>query len=161
MGLDGDVYLACHSPSADLPIEAAPSKQLPDRTDLDAFVVRIRPKDRRIVYATRIGGSDYDEVGRIKVDREGFVYAVGFTKSQDFPTTEGALQPAFGGGDSGAFLIRVAPDGRVVYTTLLGGSAADQGNGLELDDKGGVFVGGTTWSSDFPRTRWNTTGIPW
>lgn len=47
-------------------------------------------------------------------------------------------------------MVKLAPRGRVAYSTLLGGSGADQGNGLELDGAGGVFLGGTTWSGDFP-----------
>jgi Beta-propeller repeat len=73
---------------------------------------------------------------------------VGFTKLRDFPTTPNALQRQFGGGDSDAFLL--APGGQVVYATFVGGSGADQGDGLELDSNGGAFVAGTTWSNDFP-----------
>lgn len=150
LGANGDVYLACHSPSNHLPIDAKPAKLSASEDDFDAYVLRLNPKSGKLVYATRVGGTAYDEASRIKVDKDGFAYVVGFTKSRDFPTTANALQTRFGGGDSDAFLVKVAPSGQVVYATFIGGSGADQGDALALDDKGGVYVGGTTWSNDFP-----------
>jgi hypothetical protein len=148
-GQNGDIYLACHSPSDRLPIEVRPPRTTPGG-DMDAYLIRLDPRAGKLAYATRIGGTDYDYAGRIKVDENGFAYAAGFTKSRDFPVTVDAAQSQFGGGDSDAFLVKVAPDGRLVYATFLGGSGPDQGNALILDRRGGVCVGGTTWSDDFP-----------
>jgi hypothetical protein len=150
LGANGDVYLACHSPSNHLSIDAKPPKPPAFEDDLDAYVLRLNPKSGKLIYATRVGGSAYDEASRIKVDKDGFAYVVGFTKSHDFPATANALQTRFGGGDSDAFLLKVAPNGQIVYATFIGGNGADQGDALALDDKGDVYVGGTTWSNDFP-----------
>ena len=49
------------------------------------------PKDQRIVYSTFIGGSDEDGCVELKVAADGLVSAVGFTASDDFPTTQGAF----------------------------------------------------------------------
>jgi hypothetical protein len=158
LGSNGDLYLACHSPSNRLPIEAKPPKQPATEGDFDAYVLRLNPQTGKLIYATRIGGSNYDEAARVKVDRDGFAYVLGLTKSRDFPTTANALQPRYGGGDSDGFLVKVAPDGQVVYATFLGGSGADDADGLELDNTEGVFVGGMTESNDFPgQTRPRTT----
>lgn len=156
LGPNGDLYLACHSHTSYLPIEAKPPKQPATKCDsdpepcFDAYVLRLDPKKGKLIYATRIGGSEYDGAFRIKVDRSGFAYAVGLTRSRDFPTTANALQKQYGGGDSDAFLVKVAPDGQVVYATFLGGSGTDENDALELDNQGGAFVGGTTESNDFP-----------
>jgi len=154
LGSNGDLYLACHSPSSHLPIEAKPSKQPATEGDsdpyFDAYVLRVNPQTGKLIYATRVGGSDYDEASRIQVDRNGFAYVVGLTKSRDFPTTANALQRQYGGGDSDGFLVKVAPDGEVVYATFLGGTGADDDDAVELDNRGGVFVGGMTESNDFP-----------
>lgn len=120
LGAKGDVYLACHSPSNHLTIDARPSKLPASDDDLDAYVMRLNPKSGKLIYATCVGGGGYDEASRIKVDKNGFAYVVGFTKSHDFPTRANALQTQFGGGASDAFLLKVAPDGQVVYATLLG-----------------------------------------
>lgn len=85
IGSPSDAYLACHSPYDRLSIEVQGSKQESDA--MDAYILRLNLQTGKLVYATRIGGSDYDEAGRIRVDGAGFAYAVGFTKSQDFPTS--------------------------------------------------------------------------
>jgi hypothetical protein len=144
----GDAFLACHSPESRLTAEVQGPTSAPN--GMSAYVLRLNVKTGKLVYASRIGGSDFTGAFRIKVDQQGSAYVVGFTKAHDFPTTPDAVQRQFAGGDSDAFLVKVTPTGKVVYATLLGGSGADQGNGLELDGQGGVFVGGTTWSSDFP-----------
>lgn len=147
----GDAFLACHSPESKLPANIQGSSAAPNV--MSGYVLRLNLKTGKIIYATRIGGEDFTALFRIKVDEKGFAYAAGFTKSRNFQTTPDAVQRKFGGGDSDAILVKIAPTGKVVYATLLGGSGADQGNGLELDGKGGVFVGGTTWSADFPGQR--------
>jgi hypothetical protein len=143
----GDAFLACHSPGNRLAHVQGPE---PLANVMGGYVLRLNVKTGKLIYATNIGGSDFTAALRIKVDRQGFAYAVGLTRARDFPTTPDALQRQFAGGDTDAFLVKVAPSGQVVYATLLGGSGADQGNSVELDRKGGVLVGGTTASDDFP-----------
>jgi hypothetical protein len=43
--------------------------------------------------------------------------------------------------------------GKIVYSTLIGGSKNDEATALALADDGTVYVGGTTSSDDFPGTR--------
>ena len=154
IGADGDLYLACHSPSAYLPVEPKPPKRSGEQrgTDpyFDAYVLRIDPRKDQLIYATRLGGSDYDESSRIMVDQHGFAWVLGYTKSRDFPTTPDAIQRNYGGGEGDGFLAKLAPDGRVVYATYLGGNGDDNAYALELDGVGGAFVGGWTNSDNFP-----------
>jgi hypothetical protein len=85
---------------------------------------------------------------------------VGFTSSPDFPTTPGAFQRRYMGGMRGTwretgdrFVAIVSADGsRLEAATLLGGSARDGGEGIEVDKAGRVCLGGLTFSSDFPVT---------
>lgn len=150
LGPTGDLYLACHSPSSHLPNEnRAPDKPSTDDA-FDAYVLRVNPSTGKLIYATRVGGSKYDEAAKIKVDQKGFAYVIGQTESHDFPTTPDAVQKRFGGGESDGFFIKVAPDGHVVYATFLGGSGADDADALEVDEGGSVFIGGMTESNDFP-----------
>jgi hypothetical protein len=144
----GNIYLACHSNSPDFP-DATERK--PGDDQLHAHVCKLDPRMGRVFYCTQFGGSAYDEASRIKVDSRGHAYVVGFTKSHDFPTTANAVQRSYGGGDSDAFLVELDEKGKLVYSTFLGGSAADQGDGLSISDNGQVCMGGTTWSKDFPK----------
>src|SRR6266571_8365209 len=114
-GPEGDLYLACHSPEDRLQIAVKGTKAVPD--EMDGYVLRFNPRTGKLIYATRIGGSSIDAALRVKVDRAGFAYATGLTKSGDFPVTADALQAKFGGGDSDAFLVKLAPDGQIAYAT--------------------------------------------
>ncbi len=50
------------------------------------------------------------------------------------------------------FLVKLDPQGSIVYSTYLGGSASDSAAGLALGADGSVFVTGSTASFDFPVT---------
>jgi hypothetical protein len=94
--LAGDIYLACHSDSSDFP--GARAKTEPQsRAAMDAVVVKIESRTGQLLWATHIGGSDWDAVGDIYVTRDGSIYALGSTRSADFPTTPDAVQRRFGG----------------------------------------------------------------
>jgi hypothetical protein len=47
---------------------------------------------------------------------------------------------------------RLTIDPSLVYSTYLGGSNGDHGNGIALDSAGNAYVTGVTSSSDFPTT---------
>ena len=58
----------------------------------------------------------------IAVDTAGNAYVTGYTDSTNFPTTPGAFQTTYGGGDD-AFVTKLNPAGTaLVYSTYLGGS---------------------------------------
>jgi Beta-propeller repeat len=109
--------------------------------------------DPVLAYSTYIGGSS-TEFGRgIAVDLGGNAYVTGVSYSTDFPTTTtGALGTQLN--DRGnAFVTKLNPIGSgLVYSTYLGGSDLDQGNGIAVDLAGNAYVTGFTGSTDFPTT---------
>jgi uncharacterized repeat protein (TIGR01451 family) len=73
----------------------------------------------------------------------------GLTTSTDFPTAN-ALQPSAGGGGD-AFAAKINASGSaLVYSTYLGGSSDDLGQGIAVDSSGNAYVTGYTFSTDFP-----------
>ena len=86
------------------------------------------------------------------MDTSGNAYVTGETYSSDFPTTAGAFQTTFGGiGD--VFVTELNSTGSgLVYSTYLGGSDDEEGNGIAVDTSGDAYVTGYTYSSDFPTT---------
>jgi len=140
------LYFACHSAHA-------PGKPPASPPNMDAWVARLDRRTGKVQYLTRLGGSGLDIANRVKVDSRGYAWVTGFTASRDFPITATALQPAYGGGNSDAFLARLDPNGRIVYATYLGGDQADEGDGLVLGPTGDVWIAGTTWSKNFPNVK--------
>jgi len=103
-----------------------------------------------LVYSTYLGGSSLDTGTAIAADSDGNAYVTGYTYSSDFPTAN-SLQPTFGGGVSDAFVAKINPTGSaLIYSTYLGGSGQDDGDGIAVDSAGNAYVTGETCSTDFP-----------
>jgi hypothetical protein len=104
------------------------------------------------------GGERFDTARAVAVDADGFVLVAGATASKDFPTTAGAFQPEYAGGNDDfergdAFLMKLAPGGTsLVWATYLGGDDVDAGEAVAVGPGGDVFVVGGTFSKDFPVT---------
>src|SRR5579864_6967888 len=96
-----------------------------------------------------LGGSGQDYATAVTSDTQGNVYVVGLTYSPDFPVTPGASQTTFGG-TSDAFIAKVGPDGKKIWSTYLGGILDDWATGVALDGDGNVLVTGYTRSANFP-----------
>lgn len=117
-----------------------------------------------LIYSTYLGGSSNDSVAAVAVDSQGNVYLTGETVSPDFPITPGAFQPKHGGRPGNdcsiftgcyvpdAFVTKLDPSGKIVYSTYVGGSGADVASGIAVDAQGNAYVAGTTSSSNFPVT---------
>jgi hypothetical protein len=118
----------------------------------DAFVAKLNAAGSALVYSTYLGGSGTDSPEGIAVDAAGNAYVTGITRSTNFPTTLGAFQTAFGGGDD-AFVAKLnAAGSALVYSTYLGGSGNDAGSGIAVDAGGNAYVTGDTSSTNFPTT---------
>ncbi len=95
------------------------------------------------------GGSDGDAGFGIAVDTSGNAYVTGFTASTDFPTASAIFGSNAGVGD--AFVTKLNALGNsLIYSTYLGGSFSDIGNGISVDTFGNAYVAGETESPDFP-----------
>ena len=122
------------------------------RRQFDAFVAKIDPQQNgrnALVYSTYLGGVDYDAAHGIALDDTGAAYITGTTHSSDFDTSN-----AIEGNDDGpdAFVSKLTPgDDALVYSTFLGGSGADSGNGIAVDSDGVAHITGHTESIDFDR----------
>ena len=109
--------------------------------------------DPALSYSTYLGGSGYDYGYGIAVDTSGCAYVTGDTYSTGFPTTPGSYNSTYGkNGD--AFVTRLdttkSSAASLIYSTYLGGSGEDYGNGIAVDTSGCAYVTGYTLSTDFP-----------
>lgn len=121
--------------------------------DSDVFVTKLNRSGSGLVWSTYLGGDAFDEAVGLDVDRHGNVVVTGDTGSTGFPTTPGAFQPTFAGGDTDAFVTKLNAKGsRLLFSTFLGGGSYDVGFISFFDRAGNVYVEGETGSSNFPTT---------
>jgi len=137
-----------------------------------AFVTKINSMGTGLVYSTYLGGSGggqgvEGELGfAIVIDATRDAYITGSTSSTDFPTLNAVQETndAAAIGSENAFVSELDPTGsKLVFSTYLGGSGSwgpnsnrtpipsgDSAAGIALDSAGGIYIAGTTGSSDFP-----------
>jgi hypothetical protein len=147
----GSAYVTGWSNSSDFPATAGAYQSTFGGSE-DAFVTKLSVDGASRIYSTYLGGSSDDEGQGIAVDRRGNAYVTGFTNSLNFPATMGCFQTTNGGGYD-AFVTKLSVDGASrVYSTYLGGSSVDVGQGIAVDVSGFAYVTGWSASSDFPAT---------
>jgi hypothetical protein len=145
----GNAYVTGSTGSTDFPT-MNPLQPSYGGGSYDAFVSKINATGSALVYSTYLGGNGFDQGDGIAVDSSGNAYVTGSTGSTNFPTMN-PLQPSYGGGSYDAFVSKINATGSaLVYSTYLGGSGFDQGNGIAVDSSGNAYVAGSTQSTDFP-----------
>jgi hypothetical protein len=171
LALDGQGNLVLHTAGGDV-VEHAPvvyqgvagapqpvsGRYVLEGSDRVRFAVGAYDHRRPLVvdpvlsYSTYLGGSNFDRGFGIAVDASGSAYVTGVTTSSNFPTTAGAFQTS-NHGYAEAFVTKLNTAGSaLVYSTYLGGSGGDIGDGIAVDASGSAYVTGYTRSTDFPTT---------
>ncbi len=143
----GYVYVTGATDSPDFPTT-------PDAYDTiyngsnDAFVTKLSIAGNSLIYSTYLGGNDYDRGSGIAVDDSGCAYVTGPTDSDDFPT----FNPYQTDQDTtDVFVTKLSSAGNsLIYSTYLGGSGYEWGSGIAVDNSGGAYITGGTYSTDFP-----------
>ena len=147
----GAAYVTGATTSTDFPTTAGAFQTTGGRAH-DAFVSKLDPTGATLVYSTYVGGTQDDSGAGIAVDANGDAFITGTTSSTDFPVSAGAPQATFGGGQD-AFVAAINPAGTgLLYSSYLGGSGVDNGNGIAVDQTGNAYVVGSTASGNFPVT---------
>ncbi|MEP7218828.1 MAG: SBBP repeat-containing protein [Bacteroidota bacterium] len=143
----GNAYISGVTVSENFPLRF-PAQSKYGGVIFDAFVTKIT-SDGSLAYSTYLGGSDDDVGFGITTDSKGNAYVTGTTKSTNFPTLN-PKQPQFGGGVYEAFLTRLTPQGKIAYSSYLGGAGVDAGEAIVMVGSDHIDLVGSTTSVDFP-----------
>jgi Beta-propeller repeat len=156
-----NAYVTGGTFSANFPIAAGVS-QPALAGGRDAFVTQLNAAGTALVYSTYLGGAGTDVGNAIAVDSTGAAYITGSTTcagapcvvATDFPTTAGVVQTTRpvgeGAGVTDAFVTKLTPAGVRSYSTLLGGTFADEGLAISVDGAGNAYLTGGTSSGGAP-----------
>ncbi len=145
----GNAYVTGNTTSTNFPT-ASPFQASHGGGGNDAFVAKLNAVGSALVYSTYLGGSGPDNGRAVATDSSGNAYVTGDTSSTDFPTAS-PFQSTFAGGTRDVFVTKFNAAGSALgYSTYLGGSGPDNGNGIAVDSSGNAYVVGSTDSTNFP-----------
>jgi hypothetical protein len=160
---NGNAYIAGRTASPDFPTTSGALDQTCGTNGkcnydgayyYDAFVTKLNAAGSDADYSTFLGGDNGDAAYGIAVDSARNAYITGYTYSST--TLIPAATPAYDRTFNGlydAFVAKLNPAGsKLAYATYLGGSGAEWGNSIALDNTGSAFVTGGTFSGNFPTT---------
>ncbi|HUK54538.1 MAG TPA: hypothetical protein VL099_14715 [Candidatus Binatia bacterium] len=108
-----------------------------------------------LTFSSLVGNSTFGQVRDVHLDSTGNVFACGVTSDQNLPTTSTAAQPAYGGGNTDAFIVEFSPSGALLYLSYLGGSGDESCFSLTEDTVGHIYLSGSTTDS----TAMNATNL--
>ncbi len=147
----GDAFVTGQTTSSNFPTTSGAYETSKIGTT-DAFVSEVSPDGSSLVFSSYIGATGNTKGHGIAVDVNGQVYVTGETDATSFPTAGGAFQTS-NGGLTDAFALSLDPTGSsLVYSTYLGGTYADYGYAIAVDNQGQATIVGQTSSSNFPTT---------
>jgi hypothetical protein len=121
----------------------------------DTFVSKLDSNLSFLLASTFIGGSGNDSNGPIAFDGAGNIYVTGYTSSSNFPTTPGAYDESYNGGEYDAFVSKLDSSlSSLLASTFIGGNDYDRigESGMAINAYGYIYVAGGTPSSDYPTT---------
>jgi hypothetical protein len=129
----------------------------------DGFIACLNSMGSSLLLSTYLGSSGDDWIAGMVLDSSDKIVVSGYTGSTNFPTTPGAFDLTYNGGDRDAFLSLLDSSGNsLLYSTFLGGSSGEGSNfgppvilsvmDIEVNIGGVITVAGFTWSSNFPTT---------
>jgi hypothetical protein len=104
----GNAYLTGNTASTNFPTTAGASQPGSSVPPGDAFVTKVNASGSALAYSSYLGGPLPDYGRGIALGADGNAYLTGSTFGS-FPTTAGAFQTGFGGGDLDAFVTKLRP----------------------------------------------------
>jgi hypothetical protein len=152
----GNAFVTGATTANDFPTTAG-SAQPVFHGGTDAFVSELSSSGSHLIYSTYLGGGDTDGGQAIALDSVGNAFIAGSTRSTDFPVKSAFQSHCAIAFDVciNAFVTKLNPSGRLLYSTFLGGGVdgGEIGTGIAVTPDGQAYVTGFTRSTHFPTTQ--------
>ncbi len=147
----GCAYVSGASKSDDFPTTAGAYNKYFNGVQ-DIVVTKFSADGSKLVYSTFIGGKGKDSFCRIAINNEGMAFLTGYTQSVDFPVKNSADSLYKGGARDNFLTILNATGSEIEFSTFIGGNDEEGFMTDIIASETGIFILGTTRSSDFPVT---------
>ncbi len=148
------VYIAGLTQSGNYPTTAG-AYDATKNPSQDIAISKLSTDGTALIYSSYLGGDTQDRAFNMVVNDDGEMLITGNTNSTDFPVTAGAVQAARSG-NRDAIVVRFNPGGNgtsdLRASTHHGGSGREDGNAIDYDGDGNIYVVGETRSADYPTT---------
>ncbi len=105
----------------------------------DAFYAKFDPSGNRL-YGTYLGGNAEDYGRSLKLQEDGSILIAGYTKSKGLGTN-GVFQKTQAGRKD-AFISKFKPNGMLDWFTYYGGPGHDEGQEMDVDEGGNIYLTG-------------------
>jgi len=147
----GCVFLSGSTHSPDFPVTSG-AFDTDFKNSEEVYICKINPDGTGLEFSTFLSGSGTERAQDLKIDDNGTVYVAGYTKSNDFPVTEGTLHTDMVEG-SNVFIAQINRTGTVLLkSAVFGGRGNDEIRDIIVDTQNNIYVAGFTMSNDFPLT---------
>jgi beta-propeller repeat-containing protein len=148
----GNAYLTGITTSTDFPTTPGAFDTIHNGGFFDAFVAKLNPTGSALIYSTFLGSPASDVSTGLAIDAAGNAYVTGSTSGSGFPTTVGAFDTTPNGALD-LYVTKLNASGTaLIYSTLLGGGDDEAEARIEVDASGNAYLGGNTFSADYPTT---------
>ena len=106
----------------------------------------------QVFFSKLFGGNGLEFIRSIVTDSQGNIYLTGATRSNDFPISSDAIQKQLAGGYD-IFIMKLSPDGEVIYSSYIGDSGNNAAYELILDNNENIWIVGETSSNFLSATK--------
>jgi hypothetical protein len=122
--------------------------QMNHRGNGDVLIAEISADGESLIFATLMGGSEWEQGECIVIDSNGDIIITGATWSRNFPLHE----PYYGEyhGEEMAFVTKMNRSGESLVFSRFLGSGSDYSHGIAVNDDDSIIVVGRTTSHLFP-----------
>ncbi len=145
--MNGNIYISGSTSSADFPNKNGFGYGY--TAGFDCFLTKFNSDGSEVLYSSVFGGSKDEVCTSFKVTDIGYVYAVGYTMSSDFPIKSAYQNELKGSCD--AFFLKTNKSGSSLENcTFFGGNGDDKAYAMSIDNSEKVYFTGYTMSDDFP-----------